>query len=422
MKILIIGSGAREHALGWKLKKENPQTSLVFSPGNGGSSQIGENVPFNLEQGDTYSAVASRLKPDFTVVGPEGPLANGIVDDLSALGWRIFGPQRLAAHLESSKIFAKNFCRKNKIPTAKYEVFDQCSHALSALEKMIFPVVVKADGLAQGKGVVICEDKNSAAEALKNFMEQDQLKGAGKKVVVEEFLQGEEISLMAFFDGNQFVYLPPCRDYKKLKDGNLGPNTGGMGSVAPVALDPKFWDSFEKEIAEPFRRGLEREGISYRGVIYFGLMLSPLGIKVLEFNVRFGDPETQSLVALSEVPFFELMHAASEGLLNRFHHFMFLKELEGRSRQALCVVLASPGYPISPVVGHPITLPAWIPSDVCVFHAGTVFENGTLRTSGGRVLSVVGVDSELSLAKEHVYNTVKQIKFDGMQYRSDIGS
>lgn len=420
MRTLIIGSGAREHALGWKLKKDSPGAELGFVPGNGGTSHLGINFPFDPQAGDSYTNAASQFKAEFVVIAPEAPLAEGLADDLESLGFPVFGPKKLAARLEASKIFSKIFMERHKIPTAKYKAFDSLIQAKAYLQESSFPVVIKADGLAQGKGCVVCDDKNQAEQILENFMGQAMLGSAGKRVVIEEFLQGEELTIMAFFDGTQFVFLPPVRDYKRLQDGNQGPNTGGMGSFSPVTVTPTFWNVFNKEIAEPFRRALETEGILYRGLIYFGLMLTPHGLRVLEFNVRFGDPETQAALPLVDVPLLELMQATREGMLLKFHHSILLSQLENYPRHSICVVLASEGYPQAPVTGHPITLPDSLNDPVCLFHAGTKKTEHSLVTSGGRVLSVVGFSSNPQEARELAYATIDKIRFEGMQYRKDI--
>ncbi|MBI4063365.1 MAG: phosphoribosylamine--glycine ligase [Elusimicrobia bacterium] len=447
MKFFIIGSGAREHALGWKLKTESPTSELFFAPGNGGTSLLGENVPIlchSRESGnpEPFSSLAKKVKADLVVIGPEAPLADGAADQLRQSGFKVFGPNRAAARLEASKVFAKDFCRKWKIPTADFRVFDNFAAALAYVHKAPYPLVVKADGLAQGKGVVIAQSAKEAESTLRSFMEKATLGEAGRRLVMEEFLTGEELSVLAFFDGKEFVLLPPARDYKKLKDGNKGPNTGGMGAVAPVAISQNLWTQITATILERFRDGLEREGIGYSGLIYFGLMLTKKGPKVLEFNVRFGDPETQVLVPLTDLPFHEIMQATEEGFLSKFKRTLFLDELDKNPRAAVCVVLASEGYPEKPKTGRPLTLPSppgrglslFVPSplgrgqgegnsggDVMVFHAGTVQDNGRLVTSSGRVLSVVGKGATLKEASRASYALVRAIRFEGMQLRRDIG-
>ncbi|MEK7287591.1 MAG: phosphoribosylamine--glycine ligase [Elusimicrobiota bacterium] len=421
MKILIVGGGAREHALGWKFKKDHPAFSLTFMPGNAGTVEIGE----NSSNGYAPLDLAKKLKPDLVVIGPEAPLAQGLADELKDKGFKAFGPSRAAARLESSKIFAKDFCARNKIPTAKYGVFDRFDEAFGFIRSSPLPLVIKADGLAQGKGVKIVHTLGEAEAALRFFIDEGGLGVAGRRVVIEEFLEGRELSLMAFFDGQSFVYLPPARDYKRLLDADQGPNTGGMGSVAPVMNEPRFWSAVESDITAPWRRALEQEGLLYQGVIYFGLMLTKKGIKVLEFNARFGDPETQVLMPLVQVPLIELMEAVCEGLLGKFPKDILLRSLAvgHKERDAVGVSLASQGYPDHPKTGSVIEgldLAARRPG-VEVFHAGTAKESGRLVSSGGRVLSVVGLGINSREARSRAYGAVSVIKFEGMQYRKDIG-
>lgn len=419
MKCLIIGSGAREHALGWKILRDTPGSPLFFAPGNGGTQLLGTN--FALNNAVSYEAVVKQVKPDLVVIGPEAPLVDGLTDTLQILGFQVFGVRREAARLEASKVFAKAFMVKHGIPTAKHEAFDHFKHATAYLEKISYPAVIKADGLAQGKGVVIVRNKKEAAATLENFMEKQVLANAGHKVVIEECLQGQELSMLAFFDNEHFVYLPGCRDYKRLKDGDTGPNTGGMGCVAPIEFEGSLWERFEQDIARRFREGLQKEGILYRGLIYFGLMLTAAGPRVLEFNVRFGDPETQALLPLLEAPLTELMQATAEGALNKFDALLFLKSLGAKFKAGVCVVLASEGYPQAPIKGRKIN--GLSPSgQALVFHAGTqMTANGGYVTAGGRVLSVVGVAASLEEARKIAYDDAGAISFEGRQFRKDIG-
>ncbi|MBI2069029.1 MAG: phosphoribosylamine--glycine ligase [Elusimicrobia bacterium] len=420
MKVLIVGSGGREHALGWKIKQESSSTQLIFAPGNAGTELLGTNV--KKTDDTSWASLANKLGVEMVIFGPESPLAEGAADDLTQYGFKVFGVGRMAAQLEASKIFAKNFCQRYRIPTAAYKVFDKLGPALDYCEKAPYPLVIKADGLAAGKGSVIAEDWPSAEATLRSFMEEQSLGDAGRRIVVEEFLEGPELSLLAFFDGSQYVLLPPCRDYKRLKDGHEGPNTGGMGVIAPVPVDRMLLPRINEAILEQFRIGLEKEGILFKGVIYFGLMLTPKGPYVLEFNVRFGDPEAQALVPLVDLPYLELMEATHQGMLAKFSHDLFLRELENRPRASTCVVMASEGYPQESVTGRPITLDSAAAGGALVFHAGTMKKGDQVLTNGGRVLSVVGTGRSPDEARRMAYGGVAKIKFEGMQFRMDIGA
>ncbi|MEK6543867.1 MAG: phosphoribosylamine--glycine ligase [Elusimicrobiota bacterium] len=423
MKVLIVGSGAREHAIGWKLKADNPGVSLAFAPGNGGTALLGRNLASGMDNAACVQA-AKDAKADLVVIGPEGPLAMGLADDLSKQGIKVFGPSRKAAQLETSKLFAKAFMMAHGLPTASFQDFDSFASALAYLKQVDFPVVIKADGLAQGKGVVVARDSKAAEAALRRFMQEDALGTAGRRVVIEEFLKGEELSVLAFFDGENFVFLPPMRDHKALLDGNKGPNTGGMGAVCPVFPDRKLWSSITGELANRLRAGLAKEGIRYQGIVYFGLMLTDKGPKLLEFNARFGDPETQTVLPLCDAPLLELLDATCQGELGRFDPMMFFKTLETLPRVSVCVVLAAPGYPDKPITGGVITgVKANGPFSrgSFVFHAGTKQDSGKLLTAGGRVVSLVSVGADLTRARAGAYALADIVRFEGMQLRRDIG-
>ncbi len=417
MRILVIGSGGREHALAWKLA-QSPRTEHLFvAPGNGGTAAIAENVPIAATDIPALRLLAQKERIDLTVIGPEAPLVAGLVDDFSAAGLRAFGPSASAARLEGSKAFAKRFMQEEGIPTAAGAVFRDYEAALAYLRQQEGPVVVKAGGLAAGKGVTVCETREEAEAALHRLMVERALGPAGAEVVIEERLEGEEVSLLAFCDGRTVVPMLPARDYKRLSDGDRGPNTGGMGGYAPSPyLSPEMQEEVVSRILRPTVEGMRRRGTPYVGVLYAGLMLTPHGPRVLEFNCRFGDPEAQVLLPLLESDLLEIFLACVEGRLG---------ETEVRWREACtaCVVLAAPGYPGPYSTGDEIEgleEVALLP-DVTVFHAGTRRENGRFFTAGGRVLAVTALADGFPRARERAYEAVRRIRFPGMHYRRDIG-
>jgi phosphoribosylamine--glycine ligase len=419
MKILVIGSGAREHAIAWKLSRERDVTEVVCTPGNPGMAALARCVPADLTNPADLLAVATREAVDLTVVGPEGPLSLGIADLFVAHGLAIVGPSRAAAALESSKSFAKEFMARHGIPTARFQVCDSADAALAAVRSggFGFPVVVKADGLAAGKGVVIAEDLAAAEAAVREAMVDRRFGDAGQRVVLEEFLVGEEASYFVLADGTAFVALGSAQDHKRIFDDDKGPNTGGMGAFAPSPLvTPEVERRIQDEIVRPVLAGMQAEGNPFRGFLYPGLMITADGPKVIEFNVRFGDPEAEVILPMLDEDLSWLLGAAATGALpSRAARF--------RDEPHVCVVLAAGGYPDSTETGKAIAgveSAAAVPGAV-VFHAGTTRRDGQLMTSGGRVLTVVGRGTTFRAAIDRAYQAASAIQFDGMQMRRDIG-
>lgn len=420
MKVLVIGGGGREHALAWKLAQSSKVQAVYVAPGNGGTVQDARlgNVPITDMAKLREWAQAEKIA--LTVVGPEAPLAAGVVDDFRAHGLRVFGPTQAAAQLESSKAFSKDFMQRHGIPTAAYQTFTDPAGAHAYVDQQGAPIVIKADGLAAGKGVVVAMTTAEAHEAI-DFMLLDNRLGVshnagGARVIVEEFLQGEEASFIVVCDGRNVVALATSQDHKRLQDGDLGPNTGGMGAYSPApVVTPAVHARAMREVIMPTVRGMEKDGIPYTGFLYAGLMIDRQGrLKTLEFNCRMGDPETQPIMLRLKSDLFDLLMAATAGALDQV-------ELQWDRRTALGVVMAAPGYPLSPRKGDAITgIPRETP-DAMVFHAGTTLQNGQLVTSGGRVLCVTALADTVKAAQLHAYDIVKAIRFDGAQFRKDIG-
>ncbi|WP_439684765.1 Phosphoribosylamine-glycine ligase [Cupriavidus oxalaticus] len=416
MKVLVVGSGGREHALAWKLA-QSPKLQVVYvAPGNGGTAldKRLQNVP--LTDPEVIAAFAEREGVAFTVVGPEAPLAAGIVDIFRAKGLRIFGPSKAAAQLESSKDFAKAFMQRHGIPTAAYQTFSDAAQAHAYIDAQGAPIVIKADGLAAGKGVVVAMTLEEAHTAVDMMLADNKLGDAGARVVIEEFLEGEEASFIVLVDGKNVLALATSQDHKRLLDGDAGPNTGGMGAYSPApVVTPALHARALREIILPTVRGMEKDGIPYTGFLYAGLMIDKDGnLKTLEFNCRMGDPETQPILARLKTDLVDVMEHAVDGKLDAI-------ELDWDRRTALGVVMAAYNYPDSPRKGDAITgIPAET-DDSVTFHAGTTLKDGTLLTAGGRVLCVVGLADTVKAAQRAAYAAVEQIRFDGMQYRTDIG-
>jgi phosphoribosylamine--glycine ligase len=420
MKVLVIGGGGREHALAWKLAQSSKVQAVYVAPGNGGTAQDPrlENVPITDVAGLRAWALAEKIA--LTVVGPEAPLAAGVVDEFRAHGLRVFGPTRAAAQLESSKAFSKDFMRRHGIPTAAYETFTDPALAHAYVDRQGAPIVVKADGLAAGKGVVVAMTAAEAHEAI-DFMLLDNRLGVshnegGARVVIEEFLQGEEASFIVLCDGRNVTALATSQDHKRLQDGDLGPNTGGMGAYSPApVVTPAVHARAMREVILPTVRGMEQDGIPYTGFLYAGLMVDREGrVKTLEFNCRMGDPETQPIMMRLKSDLYDVMMAATSGALDQV-------ELQWDRRTALGVVMAAVGYPLNPRKGDAITgIPRELP-DAMVFHAGTRLQDGQLTTSGGRVLCVTALADTVKAAQQRAYQAAKTIQFDGAQFRRDIG-
>ena len=415
MKVLLIGSGGREHAIAYSLKKSPHVKELYAIPGNPGIAKLGTCVNYAVTDLNKILEFVEENKIDFTVVGPEVPLCLGLVDLLEDNGHKAFGPRKAAANLEGSKAFAKEFMVKHNIPTALYKEVTSYEEAVLALEEFSYPVVLKADGLAAGKGVVICDSKEMAITTLKEMMLEDVLKGAASKVIIEEFLVGFECSLLCFVDGNTIVPMVSAKDHKQIYDNNKGPNTGGMGTVSPNPFMPEGMEEvLEEEILNPFLEGLKKDNLDYRGVVFIGLMICDGKPKVLEFNVRFGDPETQVILLRLESDLFEIMRAVSEGRLSEVM-------VKFTDKTAVCLVLASSGYPGSYEKGKEILNLDSLNEDIVVFHAGTKINGNKLVTNGGRVLNICALASDLEEGRSKVYNASEVVDFEGKYCRKDIG-
>jgi len=418
MKILIIGGGGREHALAWKIGRDERRPALHIAPGNAGTAGLGTNLPIQAE--DTAGIIdwAKKEKPDLTVVGPEVPLCLGIVDLMQAEGFRVFGPVKDAARLEGSKIFTKEILRAARVPTASSESFNDESKALAYIKSHPLPVVIKADGLAAGKGVVICATLAEAEQAVRQTLTAKIFGKAGQKILIEEYMEGEEVSVLAFVDGKKAVLLPTARDHKRVFDNDKGPNTGGMGAYSPAAVEnPEFSGMVLKKIFEPTIKELNRRGICYKGVLYAGLMLTKEGPKVLEFNCRFGDPETQAILPRLKGSLISAMEACIDGNLREEHAAC-------RDESCACVVMASGGYPGHYQKGDVISGldAAGKLKNVMIFHAGTKLENGKVVTAGGRVLGITALGPTLAEAVKRAYESAAAIKFNNAHYRRDIAS
>ena len=417
-RVLVTGSGGREHALAWKLS-QSPQIEKIYAaPGNSGTAQLGENVALAAEDVEKLVEFAKTNQIDFTIVGPDDALAAGVVDAFQKAGLKIFGPPAAAARLESSKAFAKEFMRRHGIPTADYREFTDCTEALEFCRSAKYPLVVKADGLALGKGVIIAQNLAEAEGAVRMCLEDGAFGAAGKRIVVEEFLEGVECSIHALVDGSSYLLLPDCRDHKKAFDGNLGPNTGGMGTISPSgSVDEALRARVCREVLDPFLAGIQKDGIAFRGMLFPGLMLTAEGPKVLEFNCRWGDPETQVLVRRLSSDLLPLLEATADGTLAK-------ESPEWDARVAVCVILASGGYPGSYKKGQVISGldTAGELEGVKIFHAGAKVVDGQIVTNGGRVLGVTALGADLDEARRQGYLAADRIFFDGIQRRNDIGA
>jgi len=416
MKVLILGSGGREHALAWKLR-QSPRVSKIYcAPGNGGIAAEAECLPADLKNIDSLVNLAKRIEPDLTVVGPELPLTLGVVDRFTGQGWKTFGPTAAAAQLESSKSFAKLFMQRHHIPSAHYAICKSRDEVRDALSHFHMPIVLKADGLAAGKGVVICKTKEEATTVATEMLSGKMLGDAGLCVVLEECLQGEEVSFLVLSDGDRVAPLVPAQDYKRIGDDDTGPNTGGMGAYSSQALlDEQMQNWIVQHIARPVVKGMRAEGMEYRGILYCGLMLTARGPMVLEFNCRFGDPEAQAILMRLESDLLEALEAAIEGRVSE-------GDFRWSPDAAVCVVMASGGYPGSFEAGKKITglEETGHMEGVKVFHAGTSARDHTYFTAGGRVLGVTARAPELKAAVARAYDAVANISFEGAHFRKDI--
>jgi phosphoribosylamine---glycine ligase len=418
MNVLVIGGGGREHALAWKIR-QSPRVKQVFiAPGNAGTAHLGRNVEIKLSELDQLLNFARRECIDLTVVGPDDVLAAGVVDLFETAGLRIFGPCQEAARLESSKSFAKRFMVRHGIPTARFEEFESSQEAKAALGAFGFPLAVKADGLALGKGVVIAHDRSEAEIAIDDMIERRRFGEAGRKIVVEEFLCGAECSVHALVDGRSYLLFPTAQDHKQLYDGNRGPNTGGMGTFSPSQrLDTALLQEIREKVLDPFLRGIQKDHLRFRGLLFPGLMITKDGLRVLEFNCRFGDPETQVLLPRLKTDIVDLLEATITERLDA-------ATAEWDTRSAVCIVMASGGYPGKYTTRKTIVGLEDVAKmeHVIVFHAGTQSSDNRILTAGGRVLGVTAVGDTLSAAKRRAYDAIEKIEFDGSYFRRDIGS
>jgi phosphoribosylamine--glycine ligase len=417
MKVLVIGSGGREHALAWKISKSKKVEKIYCAPGNAGISELADCGPIKAENIIELKKFALDKRIDLTIVGPEGPLAAGIVDEFMSAKLKIFGPSKAAAKLEGSKIFAKEIMKKYNVPTADFAEFTDEKEAIKYLQSSNIPVVIKADGLAAGKGVIVAQDFEEAEEAIHRMLVEKEFGAASSKIIIEECLVGQEASILAFSDGKHFVLMQSAQDHKRIFDNDMGPNTGGMGAYSPA---PIVTDAILKEVKEKvFQRvidGMLKDGNPFVGVLYAGLMLTKDGPKVLEFNVRFGDPETQAILPRLKTDLIDIIEKVVDGKLDSIN-------IEWDKRPAVCIVLASKGYPGEYEKGKVITGLDETKNlkDAVIFHAGTSIRDGKVVTSGGRVLGVTALSDTIESTINRAYSVVHMVKFDGMHYRSDIG-
>ena len=420
-KILIIGSGGREHAVGWKVSQSPRAGQLFFAPGNAGTEKIGINVDIKATDLKALLEFAKKEKIDLTLALPDDPLALGIVDEFTKKGLRIWGPTRDAAKLEWSKAFSKNFMRRHNLPTAKFEVFNSFEKANMYLKTQRFPIVIKASGLALGKGVVIAQTNDEAREALENMMVKKIFGEAGSEVVIEEFLTGPEISIHAFSDGKNYKIFPPSQDHKRRGEGDTGPNTGGIGTIAPLPfVNQELINKIEEEIVAPTLKGMLEDGVPFKGILYPGLILTKDGPKILEYNARFGDPEVQTYIRILDTDLLDIIDSCIDEKLDEIE----IKWKNTNKQYYACnIVLCSGGYPENYEKGKIISGidEVEMQPDIVVFHAGTKTENGKLITNGGRVLGVSAVGNTLEEALIKAYKAIEKISFEGMQYRKDIG-
>ncbi len=417
MKILVVGSGGREHAIIWKLSQSSKVKKIYCAPGNGGISELAECVPILATEVERIADWAEENKIDLTIIGMDDPLMLGIVDLFEERGLRVFGPRKNAAIIEGSKVFAKDLMKKYNIPTAGYEVFEDAVKAKEYLNNCSYPVVLKADGLALGKGVLICQNKNEALLGVDEIMVDKKFGNAGTRMVVEEFMTGPEVSVLSFCDGEHLIPMVSAQDHKRAFDNDEGLNTGGMGTFSPSKFyDEQLNEKCMEELFLPTLKAMKEEGRPFTGIIFFGLMLTPQGPKVLEYNARFGDPEAQVVLPRLKNDLVDVFQAAIDGKLNEIN-------LEWIEDAAVCVVLASGGYPLDYKKGYKITGldKQKNKEDIVVFHAGTKLENDSYYTNGGRVLGVTALGKDINIAREKAYKAVSEINFEDKQYRTDIG-
>lgn len=415
MKVLVIGSGGREHALCWKISKSQRVRTIFCAPGNGGTAEIAENIDINPDEIDKLVNFVKENEVDLTIVGPELPLVLGIVDKFHENDLRIFGVNKECAQLEGSKEFSKDFMKKYDIPTAKYETFTDLNKAMEGLKEFNYPLVIKADGLCLGKGVVICETEEEAKETLKEILEDGIFGDEGKKVIMEEFLDGEEVSLICLVTEGKIIPMESVRDYKNIYENNEGPNTGGVGAYSPSPIiDKELNRKIERQILNNIKYGIENEEMNYRGILFIGLMIVDGEPYVLEFNVRLGDPETQVLMTRLDTEIVDLLQKTIDGTLNKI-------DLIWTEEHAATVVLTSEGYPGEYKKGLAITRVGELDDGIELFHNGTIKKDGELLTSGGRVFSVTSLGETIEDASKKIYENIEKIEFEGKKYRRDIG-
>lgn len=417
LNVLVIGSGGREHALAWKISQSPRLNKLYLAPGNGGTYILAINLPLDISNHSAILDACKQYSIDLVVIGPDDVQAAGLADDLRAEGINTFGPSKHAAQIESSKTFAKDIMKQAGVNTASYHEFDDYGKAVKYLNLVTYPVVIKADGLALGKGVIVCQNKQEAQKAIKDMMQEHIFGVAGNKVIIEQFLLGAEISLHAFSDGKDYLMFPSSQDHKPVGEGDTGLNTGGMGTIAPVPwVSQEYVDKLGRQLVKPVLEELKARDSQYSGLLYPGLMLSDDNYNVIEYNARFGDPETQSYMRILKTDILDILEACAVGSLSKI-------DIKWSDKYACCIVLASGGYPGSYNKGQIITGldEAEILEGIVVFHAGTKLDGDKLVTNGGRVLGVTAIGQTLDEALEKAYVAVKKIHFEGMQYRTDIG-
>ncbi|HBG0936613.1 TPA: phosphoribosylamine--glycine ligase [Clostridioides difficile] len=415
MKILVVGGGGREHAICWKLSKEKNVEKVYCAPGNAGITNVAECVNIGDTNIEELLKFAKENEIGLTIVGPEVPLVMGIVDEFEKEGLRVFGPNKKCAQLEGSKAFSKEFMIKHNIPTAKYKEYTNLEEAISEIDSFGYPVVIKADGLAAGKGVVIPENREDAIATLKEMMSDKKFGAAGDKIVIEEFLKGIETSILAFVDNDTIVPMASAKDHKKVNNYEQGPNTGGMGTFSPSEIyTEELANKVKETVLEKTLEGFKKDGLNFKGILFVGLMITEDGEKVLEYNVRFGDPETQSVLFRLETDLHEIMETILDNKLKDI-------EINYSDDEAVCVMLTSGGYPDSYEKGKIIIGLENLDDDIVVFHSGTKMLDGNLVTNGGRVIGITAKSTTVKDAAEKVYENIKKINFEGMHYRTDIG-
>jgi phosphoribosylamine--glycine ligase len=416
VKLMVVGSGGREHALVWKLSQSPCVDKIYCMPGNAGIEEIAECINIPADDINGLADYAQKHKIDLTVVGPEAPLAAGIVDEFEGRGLKIFGPNKAAAQIESSKVFSKEFMKKYNLPTADFEVFDDPDKAIKYIDEKGFPIVIKAEGLAQGKGVIIAKDRAEAIKAINDMMQEKVFGKAGNRIVIEEYLEGPEVTILSFCDGKHFLPMVSSKDHKKAFDNDKGPNTGGMGAISPSpTYNEELAKKIEKNIIGKTLEAMEIEGMPYKGILYTGLILTEKGPKVLEYNCRFGDPEAQVILPRLNTDLVDIIEACIEGRLDKIN-------VEWKKEKAVCVVAASGGYPKKYKKGMEITgLDQARELGVQIFHAGTLRQEDKIVTSGGRVLGITALGDTQQEAAKKAYDALAKINFEGIQYRKDIG-